>query len=369
MSIKKSYVLDRKVLSIHSDDRDISKWKESNEFEVMLPVDYKKVVSVKMLAIQLPKKYNIFSTTNQNTKLKIDISGTISTITIAHGQYTPAQMANELDTRLKLIDSNMNVHYNDIDMTFYFLHENSDATIRILANENLLYDNGCLSNNVFNNTFNWGLPAYLGFDKLIYTSSTPSENYWLINSSNVKTDILTTYSVIKAPNAAPILGQSDIYIEIEKLNSMDEIAPYTANTTTDISAVSGLACERLGLLRGNRSQSHKNYVSKCNNGQEKWSRSHSGNDYRGKYNSAFAKIPLNLETGATTIHDTAFLSNAYFSEPPIERLSKMKFKFRYHDGQLVDFGNSPLSITMEINQLREDLNPDYNIRVPVIYTP
>ena len=369
MSQKKSYVLDRKVLSIHSDDRDISKWKESNEFEVMLPVDYKKVVSVKMLSLQLPKKYNIFSTINQNTKLKIDISGTISTITIGNGQYTPPQIANELDTRLKLIDSSMNVYYNDIDMTFYFVHENSAAAIRILADENHVYDNGCLSNNVFYNTFNWGLPAYLGFDKITYTSSRPSENYWLINSSNIKTYLLTTNNVIKAPNAATILGQSDIYIEIDKLNSLDEIAPYVTNTTTDISSVSGLACERLGLLRGNRSQSHKNNVSKCNNGQEKWSRSYSGNDYRGKYNSAFAKIPLNPWDGPTLIYDTAFLSNAYFSEPPIERLSKMKFKFRYHDGQLVDFGNSPLSITMEINQLREDINPDYNIRVPLIYTP
>ena len=82
-----------------------------------------------------------------------------------------------------------------------------------------IYDPTCDVNKaIFHQYTKWGLPAYLGFDKLIYTSSTPSENYWLINSSNVKTDILTTYSVIKAPNAAPILGQSDIYIEIEKLN-------------------------------------------------------------------------------------------------------------------------------------------------------
>ena len=72
-------------------------------------------------------------------------------------------MANELDTRLKLIDNSMNVYYNDIDMTFYFVHENSSANIRILADENHVYvnDNDCLSNNIFNNTFNWGLPAYL----------------------------------------------------------------------------------------------------------------------------------------------------------------------------------------------------------------
>lgn len=368
MSQSKSYVLDRKVVSIHSDDRDTSKWGKSNEFEVTLPVDYKRVVSVKMLGLQLPKKYNIFSTSNQNTKLKIDISGTVSTITIADGQYTSPQMATELDSRLKNIDTSMNVYYNDVDMCFYFVHDNASATVKIIADENISYDN-CSSNDIYNNTFNWGLPAYLGFNKLTYTSASPSTDYWLINSSNVKTNILTTNSVIKAPNAAPIFGQSDIYVEIEKLNSMDEIAPYSINTTADISNVSSLACERLGLLRGNRSQSHKSHVSKCGDGQEKWSRKHSNNDYRGKYNSAFAKVPITLETGTTILHDTGFLSNAYFSEPPIERLSKMKFKFRYHDGQLVDFGNLPISITMEVNQLREDINPDYNIRVPVIYTP
>ena len=34
---EQTYVLDRKLISFHSIDRDISKWPEANHFEVMLP--------------------------------------------------------------------------------------------------------------------------------------------------------------------------------------------------------------------------------------------------------------------------------------------------------------------------------------------
>ena len=110
-------------------------------------------------------------------------------------------------------------------------------------------------------------------------------------------------------------------------------------------------------LRGNKS-TFSNYKKTC---------TPSSNDYGGKHNSAFAKIPLNLETGNTVLHETTFLSNVYFYEPPLERLSKLKFKFRYHDGRLVDFRNYPISITLEINQLKEEISRNYNIRVPESY--
>ena len=34
---QQTYVLDRKIISFHSTDRDISKWPEANHFEIMLP--------------------------------------------------------------------------------------------------------------------------------------------------------------------------------------------------------------------------------------------------------------------------------------------------------------------------------------------
>ena len=34
ISREQNYVLDRKLLTVHSEDRDISKWPNSNEFEI-----------------------------------------------------------------------------------------------------------------------------------------------------------------------------------------------------------------------------------------------------------------------------------------------------------------------------------------------
>ena len=34
---EQNYVLDRKLLTVHSEDRDIKKWPNANHFEIMLP--------------------------------------------------------------------------------------------------------------------------------------------------------------------------------------------------------------------------------------------------------------------------------------------------------------------------------------------
>ena len=349
----KTYLLNKKIISIHSCDRDISKWPNSNEFEVALPVEYKKVSSIRMIGIQIPKNYHVFSNSNHNTKLAIDISGSSHTITITEGSYTHDQMAIELNSKLQSIDTSLNVYYNDINSSFYFVHDDPSTPITILANQYIDYNTK--SYNYFNNTFNWGLPAYLGFEKLSYTSSIPSEDYILINNKNVITNITTNNNVIQS-NPAPIFGDIDIYIEIDKFNSMDEIHPYSSNTTTYIQD-SSMACSTLHNLRGSKSV-YSNYSKTCNK---------VSNDYYGKYNSAFAKIPITEYNNHAVILDS-FLNNTYYSEPPVDSIKKLKFKFRYHDGRLVDFNNFPISITLEINQLRDDFQQNYNVRVPPNYT-
>jgi hypothetical protein len=42
-----------------------------------------------------------------------------------------------------------------------------------------------------------------------------------------------------------------------------------------------------------------------------------------------------------------FLFNTFCSEPPLERIQKLNFKFRYHDGRPVDFGTTNFSFTLE----------------------
>ena len=354
----KNYLFYRKIIAVHSQDRDINKWPKSNEFEVTLPIQYKKVNSIQLLSVQLPKKYNIFSNYNQNTKIKFDNSN----IQINDGTYTPQQMCTMLENKLK--SSNINVKYNDIDMKFYFY---ADGEFTVHAGENITYNELCVTNNVYNYTFNWGLPFYLGFEKKTYTSTTGTE-YLIFDSNGNTTSISDSSHVIVSSVPAPVFGEEDIYLEIDKYNYIDEIQPYSINTNNNITDVSYLSCASLATLRGERSSNYKHITE--NNLKQRGIKclNKTSNDYNGIYNSSFAKIPLSFEIGRTVIHDTAFLNNIFYSDPPIDKLSKLKFKFRYHDGRLVDFYNHPISITIGLGMLRDEFDKGNNIRFPEAYS-
>ena len=55
------------------------------------------------------------------------------------------------------------------------------------------------------------------------------------------------------------------------------------------------------------------------------------------------------------------------SEPPIKNVNRLQFKFRYHDGRLVDFKNLPFSFVLEFNMLEKSKHVIKFIRVPHLY--
>ena len=64
----------------------------------------------------------------------------------------------------------------------------------------------------------------------------------------------------------------------------------------------------------------------------------------GVVNSAFAKLgifALPLQVTYSGQNESMKIFN-----PPAERIKKIKIKFRYHDGRLVNFGNSKFSFTL-----------------------
>ena len=84
----------------------------------------------------------------------------------------------------------------------------------------------------------------------------------------------------------------------------------------------------------------------------------------GIINSYFAKIPI-IKSDYNQSFSGKFNYNESLSyyQPPIERISKFKFKFRYHDGRLVDFQNYNFSFDLEINQIRNEIK-NYDVRKP-----
>tara|TARA_B100001059_G_C17829081_1_gene583397 strand:+ start:2659 stop:3831 length:1173 start_codon:yes stop_codon:yes gene_type:complete len=367
-----TYVLARKLVTIHSNDRDINKWPNSNHFEVTMPEDVTNVQSMRLVEIQLPNNQYIFSSNQQNIKLGFCLDPNVSNnmavyqtlasnvnqlyyITIQEGYYTPTQMANEIQNLMNksvtdylhsvqpLLSgykyTNFKVYYDTVGQQLYF--GNVYDSFSFSFDTPIVYDVSCSSiinskqpTNVFSRYTNWGLGSYLGFEKQQYTAIPTDEivfNYnnlvWLLpDTTQAPTPPPTQLKAyyIKAPMTISVFGDSVIYMEVDKYNSMDELKPFSEATNNTYN-----------------------------------------NDYNGSNNAAFAKIPI-TSTPESQIFDTKnkFLHNTSQYDPPIDKIRKLKFTFRYHDGRLAEFKDCPFNFTIAFNQLRDEIARDYEIRVP-----
>ena len=127
------YVLDRRLLTVHSVDRDITKWPESNTFELLLPEALLNVQSMRLIQATFPSYIYTFSNANQNTKLIISYnSGADKTITINDGYYNGTQLANELTNKINsaLGINTFLVFYNEVSHKFYFGDKTNPFTLK-----------------------------------------------------------------------------------------------------------------------------------------------------------------------------------------------------------------------------------------------
>ena len=286
----------RQILSIHSEDRDITKYPKSNQFEVDLPVEYKNVTSMRLTNVYFEGTLDVFSTENQNTILTYNQIPHI----IPNGRYDGLALSTILTTLLTSPIVDVQVQFNSVGHNFIF-QSSSPFTLDFTKSE--VY-NSC-NQPMYPQYANWGLGFYLGFNKEVYTA---------IN-------VAGTYRII-APQRAYLKGETCMYLEVASYNSMDELQPYSMYSTQQCNAKNG-----------------------------------------GKHYSAFAKIPLNI------ILFSDSYNNYFFSEPPLERLQKLKFKFRYHDGRLVDFGIQPISFDIEINYLRNEFKRNVTYHTQPVFSP
>jgi hypothetical protein len=329
-----NYVVFKKLLSVHSEDRDIYQWSDPNHFEITAPTEYKNVVSLRLNDIELPSSYYVFSNINQNTKLSFSIlpSATQSpnattlhnrvfSLMITSGTYNSDQLTIELAGTLNQLLSDyltttlstpttynyFSVTYNPVTMKMMFLNKRDNFQFDFTKVESY---NSCdtklsvaSSVSCYDNYTNWGLGSYLGFDKKVYTSKT----------MNIICTTPEMYYVIQPENTLNLYGDTHIYMEMMYYNSMDEVTPYA--------------------FKSNASNNAK---------------------FGGKHNSAFAKIPLFQPEAVSFSSRETYLSNIFFSDPPLERIQKFKVKLRHHDGRPVDFNNCNYNFTIEITMLKPD---------------
>ena len=400
------YMFEQKYVSIHSEDRDIVKYPCSSDFEIELPQDYCNVQGVKLQTWSFPNTHDIFSPSLFNVKmtfsfleitppdaseLQINIyNGLIAnlnneyTVIISSGSYARTILVSgeyylsvELQNRMNesvtnyllgylksigrtdLIDefvtageyTNFVVIYNQVKRNLWFGNNNNNVCKSakfVIHNteENVFLRHASLGKFQYPVYSLWGLGAYLGFNKNqpVVSIESPfnsdvnkyeyprfyydgaSTSYWL---TDPKAYGETPVYYLEAPCLINIDGPSYFYMDINLLNNMDELVPYELNNFT----------------------THTNESS-------------------GMVNSAFAKITVANEFLASQTIDVSVAAYKLFN-PPAERIRKLRIRFRYHNGLLVNFENNAFTFTLQFTLFRPQNQRSYQMYIPetVAYPP
>jgi hypothetical protein len=385
------YIYYKKFISIHSEDRDLIKFPNSSEFEIELPEDYLNVASLRLINWTFPANYNVFSYSNQNITLFFEIKNPFNpaasglsdgynyriyealfvnqnnlyTFTIEEGFYNPLQMAMELtnkfnftvskkissyftqqntlypengwDITLKQFSSNGGyrrfiIVYNSVSLKLWFGNTADPFTIinNVSTSVNKLVGELCAFNKYsVPDASNLGLQSNLGLPRY-NTTSVSSSN--LTNNSDFE-----TYNGITVPrfyygDVAPgddgfwllpnldlpgsevhwaealdkinFMGDAYLYMEISGQNCIDETQPFNISEFTLTT-----------------------------------------NQTNGIVNSSFAKLGVPTTPISQWFDRDSVPYKMYM--PPAERIRKLRFKIRYHNGRLAEFGYFNYSFMLE----------------------
>lgn len=398
------YFLEKKYISIHSEDRDFTKYPNSSEFEVLLPQEYLNVASARLYSWSFPANYDVFSVPTYNVTMTFkfislynpgahDTSDPLLEaiftclyenmdneyiIIIEPGFYNPDQIAVELTNKFNEVITNTiytflqdNVKYSDVAKIFSqysrfnIVYNNvtqklwfgNSADQFVLTNDSQSYfkkdfvDATCYRRRTLPEFSNWGLPAYLGFTRCAsysynaYDSSLkPGDEKYSVDTSLDNIDKVprfyygdaipgsgdngywllpgapnATVYFLQAPYKISIMGPAYMYMEVDGMNCIDETVPWNLSQYTS-----------------------------------------THNQTNGIVNSSFAKIAVPT-TPISQWFDNDMTPYKYWN-PPAERISKFKFKIRYHNGQLVEFGQFEYTFMIELSILNPQQERSYSIR-------
>jgi hypothetical protein len=373
------YIYYKKYVSIHSEDRDMIKFQNSSEFEIEMPEDLLNVAGIRLSDWTFPANYSTFSQLHSNVQMTFkintpykpptdpsnnpqiilnqaiysclsDLSNTHFMIIINEGFYTPQQIVTELTNKfnnvvtksitnyltqngltsqLTLFNTqdgytNFSIVYNAVGQRIWFgnicdgfILTNTTSVIVNTLTDNLY----CGVKSQLPDFSSWGLPCNLGLTRSnsiavnTTTSKSPDDprffygdvnsgdkGNWLVPNTDLSGSQVWWYECDYKIN---LMGPSYFYMELEGQNCINETSPYNISKYT------------LGT-----------------------------NGTNGIVNSSFAKIAVPL-TPITRWFEKSVLGPHKLYIPPAERIRRLKFKIRYHDGRLVNFGVFNYSFTLE----------------------
>jgi len=356
-----NYYVYKKFVTIHSEDRNIINYPKSNEFEIELPEDITNVFTARLATWTFPSNYYTFSLANGNIEMTFKITQPYNPneagvanqlqqaifealylnkennyiIIIPEGFYNPIEMTTTLTNKFNeavtnyiiqyfknngyegLIDEFINlggysqfvIVYNTISQKIWFGNKSS---VFVLTNTTQVKKDTLTENLICNSKqvpdfSEWGLPGNLGLSRcdmtsienkgepvrFYYGSVEPGDNgYWLLPDPSLPN---STVSYLECPFKINLMGPSSFYMEIPQFNCIDETQPFNVSPFTTRT-----------------------------------------NQTNGITNSAFAKIDVTATPLAQFYSRDAHPYKFFI--PPVERIRRLSVRFRYHNGQLVDFG-------------------------------
>jgi hypothetical protein len=383
------YVYYKKYVSIHSEDRDVLKFPNSTEFEIELPEDYLNVNALRLIQWTFPANYNTFSDINGNVSLSFKITNPYNpaafglsddynfrifeallnsspnyTFVIEEGFYNPNQMAVELTNKFNYVvteriieyfeqqiiaypgdgwDITLNdflsnggytrfiIVYNNVSLKLWFGNRADSFTIiSELGEVSTTFANSLCSEGrqKLPDYSSYGLPGFLGLSRSNQSSvssfnSQDVANYSKINGKNVPRfyygdvtpgdngfwllplDLSGCQAQwIEAFWKLNIMGEPYLYMEIQGQNCIDETKPYNVSKFT---------------IQTNQTN--------------------------GVVDAAFAKMAVPTTPLSQWFDRDSTPYKFYY--PPAERIRRLKFKIRYHNGELANFGVFNFSFMLE----------------------
>ena len=404
------YFLEKKFIAISSDDRDITKYPNSGEFEMLLPQEYLNVASARLYSWSFPSNYSVFSALEFNVTMTFKMerlynpgehaSSDILTeaifaalyynidyeyaTNIEAGFYNPEQMATELTNRFnytvtKVINDffadpslwngndyseakllfeaspgydRFKIAYNSVSQKLWFGNTAEQFT---LTNTSSAYYTkavvtaNCLRRNQLPEWANWGLPSYLGFTRCNATSYTVEEYLQIIPEGPENVDFNTTGSVPRFfyGDSRPGNGDNGYWL----LPTLPGAAVTFLEAPFKINFM-GPAYMYMEIDGWNCIDETSPFNLSLYTTQN--------NQTNGIVNSSFAKIAIPA-TPIAQWYDSDPGGPYKYWNPPAERISKIKLKLRYHNGVVVQMGLFDYSFTIELTLLKPQQERSYSI--------
>ena len=311
-----------RMVTIHTEDRDILKYPFENSFEIVLPTVLKNTLSVELFDIMLPTFYYNVSDYLQNTKLWFSLPLYFTDpveISIPSGRYAPDDISIVIGNHLNAATStklrnlgvyassdsqyiHFSVSYSAIERKFAF-HNTQSSFILWFDKPPTLYESGEQQQqqiDCWKMLKNWGLGYNLGFYKNAYEAEIDVS----ISPSGTGPSASNTFRIVSI-NIADFDMFNTIYMEIDTFNWIDEIRPYSIGTTDFYN-----------------------------------------NDFTGNVNNAFAKLTLLSGDGLNSKYVPVEKFKRVLPHV-IEKIGRLKFKFRYHNGMLVDFKHQSFNFSLK----------------------